>query len=137
MVHALHSVKKILKSGGYLLDVHDLPVPHLIEVEQGNCLVKVGWLLEKRDFIDERSGFNALVQVVDEGLFTLEDEQDFTFNIYIDRLDDFYKWLADFWESAFLPERTLHKIEELMAKGGRSARIVVKTPTRMTKLRVV
>ncbi len=136
MVHALQSTKNVLLPGGCLINIHDLPVPHLIEVQMGDTKVKAGWLLEDGDFKTERAGFDALIQVVAEGLFTLEDEMDFLVYTYAGRLAEVNEWLADTWEGAFLPARTSQRIEELLRGADKLAKIVINTPARMTKLRL-
>ena len=131
-MHALESVRKILRPGGLLINVHDLPLSHVIEAESDQRFTKVGWLLDKEDYIAERSAFNALTQAVERGLFVLDDEEEFKFNIHLDGLHELEDLLADNWQSSMIPERTLLRIKEF----GKSApaKIVLHVPTRMTKL---
>jgi len=136
MVHALKQAHALLQPGGLLLDIHDLPVPHAIEVRSAGIAHKAGWLLDRVDFVNERSAWNALAQVVSEGLFTLEDEREFTFSVYIDDPPEFQKWLADRWDTAYLPEKTIQRLADLFQQAGQNARVVLQVPARMSRLKV-
>lgn len=135
MVHALEYAHRMLRPDGALINVHDLPVPHLIEIHSPEAATKAGWLTDRTDFADERSALNALAQVVDDGHFTLEDERDFDFNIHADDWNELREWLAESWESAVLSERTIQRVEEVIREAGQPARVVLIVPARMTKLR--
>jgi len=135
MVHALQQTHRILHRNGVLINVFDLPTPHVIEVHSTDSVEKVGWLLDKDDFDSERSALNALAQVVADRYFILENEQDFIFNIYADDLNELQEWLAIWWESAILKDRILQRLEVLIRDVGQSARIVLVLRARMIKLR--
>lgn len=135
MVHALQQTHRILHPKGLLINVHDLPTPQVIEVHTHETVNKVGWLMVSEDFENERSALNALAQVVTDAYFILEDERDFSYNIYVDDLNELQKWLADSWTTAVLPDRITQRLEELIRDAGQSARIVLALQARMTKLR--
>lgn len=137
MVHALKLTHGILKPGGRLINVHDLPVPHLIEVHTPEAAYKVGWLLNKGDMEDTRSALYALSQVVVDGYFILEDERSFIYKIYADGVAELQDWLADKWSSAILPVPIIRRLEELNRETGQSARIVLPLQARITLLKAV
>jgi hypothetical protein len=136
MVHALHLVHGILQPNGLLINVHDLPAPHVLEVHSSETVHKVGWLTDKEDFENTRFSLNALVQVVEDRHFVLEDEQNFGYNIYADELDEFQEWLAEWWSSVILTNRIFQRLEELTRDADKSTRIVCALQARMSKLRV-
>jgi hypothetical protein len=135
MVHALGQTHRLLQPDGLLVNVHDLPVPHLIEVHSSETAHKVGWLMDEDDFESERSSFNALAQVVADGYFILEDERNFGYNIYVDDLDELQEWLAEWWSSAILPDKIIRRLAELTRDPAQSATIVLALQARMLKLR--
>jgi len=137
MVHALLHTHKVLRPNGWLINVHDLPAPHGIEFRGGNVIQKVGWLMDKDDFENERKAFYALAQVVEDHFFELEEEQEFDYNIYIDGLEEFREWLADWWTSAILPEGVKQRLEVLIQNADQPIKIVLKSPARMTKLSAI
>ena len=137
MVHALQQTHSILHPHGLQVNLVDLPVPSLLELRSPGTLVRLGWLLDKDDCFEERASLNALAQVVNQGLFDLEDERDFERNIHIDSLAEFRTWLAEKWSTAILPEPLLQRLEMLLCQPGEAGKIVVAVRTRITKLRAV
>jgi hypothetical protein len=137
MVHALQQMHKLLSPHGLLVNVHDLPVPARIEVHSPEKISRVGWLLDKDDFKEERCATNALAQVVTKGDFILEDERDFSRNIHVDDLNEFQALLAEKWTSAILPDSISQRLEALLLETGQPVKIVVASHSRMTKLRAV
>jgi len=137
MVHALQDVHKILRPDGVVVNIHDHPIPNLIEVHTPLTVAKIGWLTDKTDFVSERSAFSALVQVVADGQYVLEDECDFDYNIHAGDQDELKQYLSDCWESAILPERTSQRIAAAIREADEQPDLVIIVPTRMTKLRAV
>ncbi len=137
MVHALKLVHRLLQWEGLLINFHDIPAPHVLEVHSTQTIIKAGWLLDSKDFDSERFGFNALAQVVSEGYFMLVDEREFSANMYMDDVQELQDWLAEWWEAAILSESTIQRIEEIFQQVGQPANVVLKVPARMTKLRAI
>jgi hypothetical protein len=135
MVHALKIAHSMLKPEGLLINVHNLPVPHIIEVRAAGTVIKAGWLTDNTDFESERSALDALAGVVSEGIFLLEDERDFSFNVHADDLHELQEWLAEWWETAVLPDKTIQRVEDILRQAGQTANVVLKVPTRMIRLR--
>ena len=136
MVHALQLAHSLLQPDGLLINMHDLPILHGIEVHSAGTAIKAGWLLDSVDYEGERSAWNALARVVSEGCFLLEDEQDFNFNVHVDSVQELREWLAEGWETAVLPDKTIQRVEDILRQVGQEGEIVLKVPARMTKLRV-
>ena len=137
MVHALMETHRIVRPEGSLINIHDLPAPHRIEVHLPEIINKVGWLLDSEDFENEHSAYNALAQIVEDGYFTLEDERDFDYNICVDDLNELQEWLDEWWTTAILPGRTIERIEELIEVAGQPLTIELIVQSRMIKLRAV
>lgn len=137
MVHALQLTHSLLRPGGLLINVHDLPVPHLIELTVSDSIHKAGWISDKDDYDTARASLNAIVQVAADGLFILEDERNFIYTIYADNLEELRAFLAEWWESALLPKRTVQRLEAFAAETSDPTRIAIRLQARMTKLRAV
>jgi hypothetical protein len=137
MVHALQRAHSLLCPNSLLIAIHNLSVPHLIEVRSLEAVVKVGWAADSTDFESELAAFNALSQVVADGLFTIEDEQDFDYNIHVDSVQEMQKWLADWWEAAVVPENILKRIEQISEQAGHMSEIVFVVSSRMIMLKAV
>lgn len=137
MVHALQLTHRMLRPNGLLVNIHDLPAPHVIEVHTPENVHKVGWLVDRDDFANTLASLIGLAQVVADGQFVLEDQRDFDCNVSVDSLSEFQKWLADWWESAILKDKTAQRIQKLVRDADQSTRIVLAMRARMTKLRAV
>ncbi len=137
MVHALVQTHSILRDGGVLLNIHDLPNPHVVEVHSAGKVMEAGPLTDSVDYIDERLAFEALARVVSDGLFLLEDERDFDFNIHAGNLSELQQLLAEDWETAILPDETVERVENILRQIAQECEFILRVPTRMTKLRIV
>ncbi len=135
MVHALTLAHSLLAPGGLLLNVHDLPIPHVIEVHAGGKEIKAGWLMDSSDFNDEREALNALSEVVEMGQYVLEDEREFDFKVHADNLAELQDMLAEGWQSAVLPKATIKRVNWILGEASGGTAVVLVVPTRMTRLR--
>jgi hypothetical protein len=136
MVHALVQIHGMLQPDGILISVHDLPYPHTVEVHSSGNVLEAGQLLDSADYEDERLAFEALARVVSDGLFLLEDEQEFYFNIHAGNIGDLQQLLTEEWETAILPDETVARVENILRRIDQEYEVVLRVPTRMTKLRV-
>ncbi len=135
MVHALQLTHKLLRPGGLLINVHDLPVPHLIELTASDAVHKVGWISDREGYAEPIASLAAVTGVVADGLFVLEDERNFIYTIYADNLEELQTFLAEWWKSALLPERTIQQLESFALETTEPTRIAIRLQARMTKLR--
>jgi hypothetical protein len=136
MVHALQLSHRILRPNGLLVNIHDLPTPHVIEIRSPETTHKVGWV-DRDDFANTLASLSGLAQVVADGQFLLEDQRDFDYNVSVDSLSEFQRWMADRWESAILGDKTTKRIQGLVRDADPSTRIVLVMRARMTKLRAI
>jgi SAM-dependent methyltransferase len=137
MVHALLLAHRILRPDGVLISGQYLAMPHLIEVHSPGSIQKVGWLLDRDGFADERFASKALAQVVSDGHFILEDELDFEYPYHVDHLTEYQAWMAEWWSSAYHLEGTIPQLEDSLRAAGSSAKIVLVMKARLTRLKAV
>ena len=137
MVHALLLAHRMLRPAGVLISAQYFAMPYMVEVQAPGSVQKVGWLLDRGGFADERSASMALVQVVSDRNFVLEDELDFEHPYYVDSLPEYQAWLAEWWSSAYHLEGTIQQLEDSLRIAGPSAKIVLAMKARMTKLKAV
>ena len=135
MVHALLLAHRILRPDGVLISIQYLAMPHLIEVYSPESVHKVGWLLDREGFADERSASNALAEAVSNRDYVLEDELDFEYPYYVDSLPEYNEWIAGWWSTAYHLEGTSQQLEESLRISGPSAKIVLVMKARMTRLK--
>ena len=134
MVHALKLVHELLRPGGRLVNILSLPVPHMIAVHAAGKVIQAGWVTDRQDFAEERSALGALAQIVAEGDFQFVEERDFIFNNYAEDLPALQDWLADWWESAILPDVTLQRAVDILQQVGPASKVVISSSARMTML---
>lgn len=136
MVHTLEDVKRLLQPEGALFCSHDLPIHHVIEFHAVGRIIKTGWLTDNADYDNEQSAWKAIAQVVSNEDFRLEDEREFAYDIHADSLIELQQWLEDWWETTFIEDYIISRIEKLYQQHSQDAKIVLKVPARMTFLKV-
>ena len=81
MVHALEEIHRLLQPGGYLIDIHPARVVTQIEVRRGG-VVTFCEPVSGETFEDIGWAEDALAQVTRDGLFTVEQADEFDWRIY-------------------------------------------------------
>lgn len=72
MVHALEEIHRMLKPGGILVDIHPVSEHSSIEIHQNGKNDLVGHLEVRQWSVDFQQADNALVEIVQRGLYYLE-----------------------------------------------------------------
>jgi ribonucleotide reductase alpha subunit len=134
MVHALVKVKQVLKPGAPILVVHDTVDSPRITVQYLDQSRYAGLLNSDTSFENQRLADQAIDQLVQQGIFSASNFRIFENDIRADSLADFTEWLADSWESAYLPPGTREKIAELVENWGSEAEIVLHMISRIIQL---
>ena len=79
MVHALEEVQRLLKSDGCLIDIQPLIEAPLLEIYQGSSVIFVEPDPSYDYEEDLRQADAALTQVIQRGLFVIEERSEFDF----------------------------------------------------------
>lgn len=74
MVHALEEIRHLLKHTGTLIDIHPVAESSPIEIHRGGNIELVGNLLVRQWCTDFEQADNALAEIAQRGLFTVERE---------------------------------------------------------------
>ncbi len=119
MVHALDSIKELLKPAGLLIDIHPISSPPelFVRIHAERCFI--GYPEEKGQFVQ----YNILAQAaldesVRKGTFRLDHAGQFTFVTHARTLQAFQAYLAENWKDAVLPSRVLRKAAAAFEKPG-------------------
>jgi 2-polyprenyl-3-methyl-5-hydroxy-6-metoxy-1,4-benzoquinol methylase len=114
MVHALETVHSLLKPGGVLVDIH-------LGTEKAGILAQVNGkeyfldsVEETDDYIEYKQANEALAQVIERGLFTIEEAGQFTFLIHAATIEEMREYLTANWKDAILNESVDIKARELL-----------------------
>jgi len=134
MVHALEKIRRLLRPGGVLVDIHPPPEPSSIDVRIGGQLHPVGWLRDTDDYGDYEAADAALATIVARGLFTVERQGAFSFLTHVDTPAELRRYLAEEWENASIDDVTTARIEEWMSTSERDKEIILRESVRIARL---
>ena len=143
MVHALEEIRRLLRPGGILIDIHPVTEPWLCDVNQDGRVLfsepSPTYTYEE----DLRQADLALARVIERRLFVLERQEIVDFFTYAGsagELRDFYNSISAYEESA-PDEEVMRRVEELRARmeqvrqaAGRGAEAVAHERARITRL---
>jgi len=135
MVHALEKCHSLLKPDGYLVDIHALTHPPLIEIESEDGLITAGPLLDRSNFQRYRQAFEAIETIVETHLFALDFKKSAGYQIHIDSYKSFQDWLAEQWDTSYLSLETNELIKDSLSASSSASRLVVSKKAQVTVLR--
>jgi hypothetical protein len=135
MVHALYTIKKLLKSGGTLIDIHPSSDRPEIHVRTPAGAQFAGTLEESDDFIEYGQAQAALDQAISDGIFNLEHQGQFAFALHAESLVPLQNFLAESWKDAILSPGVIRKIEALFAGPPPGQEVVVTEQIVISRLR--
>ena len=130
MVHALEKVHGLLKPRGVMIDVQEIPYWRWLGVLGNEGLRLIKSHTGSKKFENNRQAFAALAVVIDQGLFALDEERTFDAYTHADSVED----LVEYFTSP-ISENTVQRLKDLLEQAGEGAKIVVRQPTRMVRLR--
>ena len=135
MVHALELVHNLLVERGVLVDIHPTGDPPRIEVRLGDLLHLAGWLNETDDYIEYTQASQALNEVVNKGLFTLEREGVFSFSTCADTLADLCSFLEETWQDAEIDEQVAGVVEDILQSPEVDKEIILREQVKIARFR--
>ena len=119
MVHALEQIHTLLKSGGYLIDIH--PNGELVEfilpLEEGEQLI--GHMQETDDYIEYRQANDALEATVVAGLFQAVKSGEFAFLTHAESFDELKTFLNENWSDSVITEDVIASAKRLEKEFGK------------------
>jgi len=72
MVHALEVIHRLLKPGGFLIDIHPVAQHSSVEIHQNGKIDLVGQLEVSQWCVDFQEADKALDEIIQRGMFTVE-----------------------------------------------------------------
>ena len=145
MVHALEEIRRLLKPGGILIDIHPVPEGYFIKALQGDRIL---FAERKRLTCSEEvlCAEDALAEVVERELFAVERRAEIDFLTYASSVRE----LRDYWEelNAFevdpqdeailAREEDLYaQVEKIVQASGAGAEVAIHERVRIAMLRPV
>jgi hypothetical protein len=117
MVHALETIRDLLKSDGVLIDLHPKGIPAEFWGHKGETSALLGHIDETDGFIEYRQAAWAVEQAVDKKWFRLQNSGEYDFIIHADSFDELKTYLAVEWTDAVIPPEVESKAAALLAEG--------------------
>ena len=88
MVHALEEIHRLLKPGGFLIDIHPVAEHSSIEIHQNGEIDLAGQLKVHQWCVDFEQADEALAEIVKRGMFTIERKGLFDTLTYYDSAEE-------------------------------------------------
>ena len=122
MVHALNEIRRVLTSGGYLIDLRPFIAKPPIEIISGNKIIPAGFVDDSQDIPDYLAANDAVEYMTANGLLSHEQSATFELYTYWDTITEF-KTYMDTGTTSILPPETLATVEQRLSRLGSTARI--------------
>lgn len=84
MVHALEEIHRLLKPGGFLIDIHPVAEHSTVEIHQKGKIDRVGPLVVHQWCVDFEEADKALAEIIRRGVFAVEEKGSFDTLTYYD-----------------------------------------------------
>ena len=134
MVHALNEIRRVLTSGGYLIDLRPFIAKPPIEIISGNKIIPAGFVDDSQDIPDYLAANDAVEYMTANGLFSHEQSATFELYTYWDTITEF-KTYMDTGTTSILPPETLATVEQRLSRLGSTARIRERLNMTITRYR--
>jgi hypothetical protein len=134
MVHALNEIRRVLTSGGYLIDLRPFIAKPPVEIISGDKIIPAGFIDDSHDFPDYLAANDAVEYMTANGLFSNEQSDTFVLYTYWDTITEF-KTYMDTATTSILPSETLATVEQLLSRLGSTARIRERLNMTITRYR--
>ena len=128
MVHALRQARRVVKHGGYLLDLRPAPIHRHVGIENGGSRQHLAVM--KENFGDDYAANQAVKELVTAGELVMKRRIRFDCTRRMDRFHDFKVWLDEYVRLGKIrsQEFLLHSVQEMLKSLSGKARIVVRGP---------
>ena len=114
MVHALKEIHRVLKPNGTLIDLRPNLGNRPIEVVLSNATLRAGEIDTSASAPDSHASNAAIKQVVADGLFKLEYDEEFEYIADLDTVADLHEYSKTLKQN-ILSEATVAQVEALIS----------------------
>jgi SAM-dependent methyltransferase len=147
MVHALEEIRRLLRPGGSLIDIHPVPESWVVEVHQGNrILFAEPWRGPDYHDDDVQQADDALAQTIKRRVFIQERDSEFDFLMYGSSVAELREFIAEasahqdrpYDEAVAAREAALAaRVQAMMQAAGESAEVAHHDRVRIARLRPI
>lgn len=148
MVHALEIIHRLLKPSGFLIDIHPVAEHSSIEIHQNAKIDLVGQLEVRQWCIDFREADFALTEIVQRGIFAIEQKGMFDTLTYYDSAtemgtdlkESIHKFVREgepIVEEVSQVETLALQAEEALQSAGSGAELVLRERDHISRLKPI
>jgi hypothetical protein len=137
MVHALKIAYDFLKPDGALINIQPVGQPRPLEIRRGETITCVGAIGHRLNFASHHAALEAVAQVLQDGLFVMEEEHQFPFLYQAESFSILQAWLAEKMPNSILDEGTARRAEELSGRVGADCKAIMREEIVISLLRPI
>jgi hypothetical protein len=137
MVHALEIIHSLLEPGGCLIDIHPNSQPPPIEAGIAGQIYPLGYLQETDNFIEYGQASAALAEMIQRGLFVLEQQGTFIFIIRAASVNELHAFLDENWSDSIFPDPVERRAGELSQSTGEISSALLTEQVLIARLRKI
>ena len=148
MVHALEEIHRLLKPAGALFDIHPVAESSPVEIHQSGDISPVGFLSVRQWCMDYQMADNAIIEIAQRGLFTIDQQSVFDSMIYypsaaemgtslIELVDKFARDAKSAGDAIPHVEALAARTEEMMQTASSNAELKMIEKTHICRLRPI
>lgn len=148
MVHAIEEIHRLLKPNGFLIDIHPVAEHSSIEIHRNGEIELAGHLEVRQWSFDYEQADNALMEIVQRGMFIVEQKDIFYTLTYYDSVEEMNTSLK---ESIHKYARNPNSVDgdlpqtdvltaragELLRAAGSGAKLVLRERNHIARLRPI
>ena len=146
MVHALEEIHRLLKTNGFLIDIHPVAEHSSIQIHRNGNIELVGHLEVHQWCVDFQEADNALAEIIQRGIFTVEQKGMFDTLTYYDSAaemgtalkESIHKFVREgepIDEEVSQVETLALQAEELLRAAGNGAKLVLRERDHISRLK--
>jgi hypothetical protein len=137
MVHALHEIWRVLKPGGDLIDIRSISERWPVEVVSARSIQVTGHVQDLPDSTaDDEAANRSIAQAAENGWFTKEQEEFFTYDYSWDSPDEMEDYIKEEWEGSIdIDEATMLATSSVWALADADARVRLRTKIMIARWR--
>ena len=136
MVHALEQIHELLKTTGFLIDIHPNGELNKFILPVDGREHFIGHMQETDNYIEYRQASAAIETVLSKGLFQVVKMGEFEFRTYADSFDELKAFLDENWSDAVITEDVIANARRLEKEYGKH-RVFVHEQTRIGLLKKI
>ncbi len=134
MVHALNESWRVLKQGGWLIDIRPYSLSPPVEIIIDGAVRIAGPIDSSAGVPDDEASDRAIKEVVKNGAYSKSEAGSFKFDYYWDTLEHMKDYVEERWsDSTHLPKKTLDQAVRLESESMGPIKIRIRSDMKIVR----